>query len=511
MGGKNTKTKKNKTFQEIGQKANKDNPNTFQYSNTINLTNEVIVAESKADPSADYKKLNFLGEGSFASVYKVQNRITDSIRAMKVINKSANISAEADKEIFNEINILRTLDHPNILKIFEFYSNKESYSIITELCSGGELFQEIIDRGPFNENYSAYVMFQIFSAINYCHNMKIVHRDLKPENILIVDREKTNNFPRVKICDFGTSKMFEKGAVQRKLVGSSYYIAPEVLNKSYDEKCDLWSCGVILYILLSGRPPFAGDNDKEIMSRVATGKYDLTESPFNKVSHSCIDLIQKLLIMDPKKRIDAQEALAHPWFKENRSKELFNKIKDESTLTKLLNNLKAYRRDSIIQETALAYLVHNFPQMKDVVNACKLFNQIDNNGDGKVNQQELLKGLKSKIKSDTLEQDVAEIYKNIDMDNNGYIEYEEFVRAAVSKERFLNENVLRFAFRYFDKDGSGEITFDEIEKIFKDSVSDKSNVHEALKKIIAEVDTNGDGIISFKEFSDIMKKMLKKK
>ena len=159
----------------------------------------------------------------------------------------------------------------------------------------------------------------------------------------------------------------------------------------------------------------------------------------------------------------------------------------------------------------MAYLVHNFPQMKDVVNACKLFNQIDNNGDGKVNQQELLKGLKAKIKSDTLEKDVAEIYKNIDMDNNGYIEYEEFVRAAVSKERFLNENVLRFAFRYFDKDGSGEITFDEIEKIFKDSVSDKSNVHDALKKIIAEVDTNGDGIISFKEFSDIMKKMLKKK
>ena len=159
----------------------------------------------------------------------------------------------------------------------------------------------------------------------------------------------------------------------------------------------------------------------------------------------------------------------------------------------------------------MAYLVHNFPQMKDVVNACKLFNQIDVNGDGKVNKSELLKGLQSKIKSDTLAEDVDQIYKNIDMDNNGYIEYEEFVRAAVSKERFLNENVLRFAFRYFDKDGSGEITFDEIEAIFKESVTDKTNVHDSLKKIIDEVDTNGDGIISFTEFSDIMKKMLKKK
>jgi len=509
MGGKSSKTLKNKDLKEIGERANREEPNTFHYSNTINLTNEIIVSQSKADPSLDYKKLNFLGEGSFAAVYRVQNRITDSIRAMKIINKSASCSAEDDKEIFNEINILRTLDHPNILKIFEFYSNKESYSIVTELCSGGELFQEIVDKGPFNENYSAYVMFQILSAINYCHNMKIVHRDLKPENILIVDRDK-NNYPRVKICDFGTSKMFEKGAIQRKLVGSSYYIAPEVLKKHYDEKCDLWSCGVILYILLSGRPPFGGENDKEIMERVSIGKYDLQSSPFNKVSKNGIDLIQKLLIMDPKKRISAQDALLHPWFKDHRSKELFNQIKDETTLKKLIANLKAYRKDSIIQETALAYLVHNFPQMKDVVNACKLFNQIDVNGDGKINKGELLKGLQSKIKSDTLEQDVEQIFKNIDMDNNGYIEYEEFVRAAVSKERFINENVLRFAFRYFDKDGSGEITFDEIEDVFKQSVTDKAKVHESLKKIISEVDSNGDGIISFTEFSDIMKKMLKK-
>ena len=141
MGGKNSKSNKNSDLKAIGEKANKEDPNTFHYSNTINLTNDIIVAQSKADPSADYKKLNFLGEGSFASVYRVQNRITDSIRAMKIINKSTSITAEDDKEIFNEINILRSLDHPNILKIFEFYSNKESYSIVTELCSGGELFQ----------------------------------------------------------------------------------------------------------------------------------------------------------------------------------------------------------------------------------------------------------------------------------------------------------------------------------------------------------------------------------
>ena len=516
MGGKHSKTKKNKTFKEIGDKANSKYPNTFKHSNTINpentinLTNELIVSQSKQDPNEDYKKLNFIGEGSFASVYRVQNRITESIRAMKIITKSSTCSEEDEQEIINEINILRTLDHPNVLKIFEFYSDKNSYSIVTELCSGGELFQEIVDKGPFNENYSAYVMFQILSAINYCHNMKVIHRDLKPENILIVDRDK-NNYPRIKICDFGTSKMFEKGAVQKKLVGSSYYIAPEVLKKRYDEKCDVWSCGVILYILLSGRPPFGGDSDKEIMDNVTMGKYDLQTNPFDKATKNCKDLIQKLLFMEPKKRISAQDALNHPWFKENKSKELFNQIKDESTLKKLLSNLKSYKRESIIQETALAYLVHNFPQMRDVVNACKLFNQIDINGDGKITKEELFKGLQGKMKSPTLAKDVDEIYKNIDMDNNGYIEYEEFVRAAVSKEKFLSEGVLRYAFRYFDKDNSGEITIDEIEEVFKESVSDKTKIHDSLQQIINEVDANGDGVIDFNEFVFIMKKMLKKK
>jgi len=508
MGAKHSKTKKNKTFQEIGEKANRgNNLNTFHSCQTINLTNDVIVSQSKVDPSLDYKKLNFLGEGSYAAVYRVQNRITDSIRAMKIINKSSTCSEEDDKEILNEINILRTLDHPNILKIFEFYSNKESYSIVTELCSGGELFQEIVDKGPFNESYSAYVIFQILSAINYCHNMKIIHRDLKPENILIVDRDK-NNFPRIKICDFGTSKMFEKGAVQRKLVGSSYYIAPEVLKKNYDEKCDIWSCGVILYILLSARPPFGGESDKEIMENVSLGKYDLKSSPFNHISKSCKDLIQKLLIMDPNKRISAQEALAHNWFKDHKSKEIFNQIKDENILKKLLANLKAYKRDSIIQETALAYLVHNFPQMKDVINACKIFNQIDANGDGKITKQELYDGLKSKIKIELLEENIDQIYSKLDMDNDGFIEYEEFVRAAVSKEKFMGENVLKFAFRFFDKDDSGKITLNEIEAIFKKSITDKEHVEQALNAIIHEVDVNRDGKISFEEFSKVMKKML---
>ena len=238
-------------------------------------------------------------------------------------------------------------------------------------------------------------------------------------------------------------------------------------------------------------------------------------------------------------------------------KEHRQRVDSEISILKQVNHYNTCKLYSIIENEERIYLIQEYisgndlslfikqkdkPHIKEK-NACKYFRQIISGieylhklniahrdlkpenilinqkndiklidfGLGKIfNKGELLKGLQSKIKSDTLEQDVEQIFKNIDMDNNGYIEYEEFVRAAVSKERFINENVLRFAFRYFDKDGSGEITFDEIEDVFKQSVTDKAKVHESLKKIISEVDTNGDGIISFTEFSDIMKKMLKK-
>ena len=505
MGGKLCD---NRELKRIGQKANENNPNSFVNSSIISLTNDIIIGESKADPENDYIKKKFLGEGAFASVYLVQNKITEAIRAMKVIKKSSNYNEEEEKEIINEINILRAMDHPNILKIFEFYSNEESYSLITEYCSGGELFKEIEDNGPFDEKYTAYVMYQIFSAINYCHNMNIIHRDLKPENILIIGRN-NNGYPTIKICDFGTSLIVKKGKKQKKFVGSSYYVAPEVLKENYNEKCDVWSCGVILYILLSGKPPFEGEDDNEVMANISMGECDLECKPFNRMSKTVIDLIKKLLIKDKKKRISAQEALDHPWFKEKKAKELFNQIEDKDIIIKLLNNLKNYKRESIIQETALAYLVHNFPQMKDVVNACKLFNQIDIKGDGKITEKELYEGLHHIIKGQSLKKDVSDIFKKLDMDNNGLIEYEEFVRAAVSKEKFTNDNILKFAFRYFDKDNNGEITINEIEEVFENCLDEKKNFRGTLKQIIEEVDSNNDGVISFEEFSNVMKKMLK--
>ncbi len=507
MGAKcNSSTERNKELQQIGEQTKIKHTQSL-----IRLDSKIIVSEFQSNLDEDYKRLKFLGQGSFASVYQVQNRLTGIFRAMKQLKRktSSDSSGNPDKAILNEINILREMDHPNILKIFGFYSNPKSYDIITELCVGGELFDELDKNGPFSEKKCAYVMYQILSAINYCHKMKIIHRDLKPENILIIKREdEDNELLFVKICDFGTAKWFEEGKIERSVVGSCYYIAPEVLQKNYDEKCDLWSIGVIMYILLSGRPPFGGENDKEIFQKIINGSYDLKEYPWDEMSSEAKDLISNLLVMNSKKRFSPEEALNHKWFSKFKSKELFTKIENKVVTEKLINNLINYKYNSVIQESALAYLVHNFNQTRCVINACKLFASIDKDGDGKIKQSEFYEGIKKVINRPNLESDCKKIFENIDVNHNVFVEYEEFIKGAVDKEKFLSENVLKFAFRYFDKDGNTEVDYREIEATFKKNVRDPSKVHESLKKIIDEVDSNKDGKISYHEFCVVMKKMI---
>jgi len=504
MGKNFSKKKINKENKEV------INSNAFLRASTLAISKKTIINKGKSDLKNNYIIIKKLGEGAYSSVDLVQNIITGENCAMKTIKIKENLSSKEEQEIINEIFIIKSLDHPNIFKIFEFYKNNNEYNLITEYCEGGDLYREIIDKAPFSEECCAYILYQILSAVNFCHKMNILHRDLKPENILITDRN-DDNYPHIKVCDFGASKIFEKGQVNKRIIGSSYYIAPEVIRKNYTEKCDLWSCGVILYIMLIGKPPFGGDDDNEIIKNVVKGVYDISGDDFDDISRSAIDLIQKLLVKEQNLRITAEEALNHQWFKEHKTKDLYNQIEDENIINNLINNIKAYKRDSAIQETALAFLVHNYPQIPDVINACKLFNQIDVDDDGRINKDELFKGLKNRLRDKNLKNEINLIFKNLDMDGNGYIECEEFVRAAVNKQFFVSDEVIQFAFNFFDKDKSGEITIDEIKEVFEDSVVKKSKEDISLKKIIQEVDKNGDGKISYEEFAFVMKKLIAQK
>ena len=474
--------------------------------NKISFNSELLISQVKTDPFKDYEEIKVLGSGSFAKVLLVKNNVTGLIRAMKIIKKRkiTEDDGSTDIEILNEINILKQIDHPNVVKIFEFYNSEDAYYLITEYCGEGELFKIISDKKKLTEIQCAYIMYQVLSAIKYCHKMKIMHRDLKPENILIYKHNKEKDFYDVKICDFGTSQIFQRGEWQSQPCGSVYYVAPEVLNKKYNSKCDLWSVGVIMFMLLSNKAPFGGRNDKEILKNVIKGIYN--KDFLKNCSNITLDLISKLLDKDYKTRINADKAMNHEFFTQFNIKELVNDIKDENIIKKLINNLKNYKCESILQETALMYLVHNYPDLTEIENAYKLFNKIDINGDGKITSAILYKGI-CKYWEGNPEKEISEIFEVLDRDHNNYIGYEEFVRAVIDKSIFLEENVLKFAFKYFDTNNKGEITYESIQNIFRGHIKSES-IDESLKKIMEEVDKDKDGKINYNDFCELMKKIL---
>ena len=526
MGNKSSS--KSKKYNRINREGNDDNDDTEgfffedwvivsdkskfkEYSknnNKIIFNSDILISQVKTDPFKDYKEIKVLGQGSFAKVLLVKNNVTGLIRAMKIIKKKKILNSASpgstDIEILNEINVLKQIDHPNIVKIFEFYNSEDAYYLITEYCEGGELFKIINEKKKLTEIQCAYVMYQILSAIKYCHKLKIMHRDLKPENILIYKHNKNKDYFDVKICDFGTSQIFQKGEWQNQPCGSVYYVAPEVIHKKYNSKCDLWSCGVIMFMLLSNKAPFGGKNDRDILRNVLSAKYNVNF--LHNCSDTTLDLISKLLEKDYKIRINADKAMNHKFFTQFNIKELVNDIKDAGVIKKLINNLKNYKCESILQDTALAYLVHNYPDLEEVENACKLFNKIDINGDGKITSEILYQGIR-RYCEDNPKKEIIEIFEKLDRDHNNYIGYEEFVRAAVDKSIFLDENVLRFAFKYFDQNDSGEITYESISSIFKEHIKSK-RIDESLKKIMDEVDKNKDGKIEYPDFCELMRKIL---
>lgn len=473
-------------------------------SNLVLNNNIIITKNINSNPFDDYVVIKDIGSGTYSKVQLVQHKINLSIRAMKVIKKKKKKGTNQTNEhdVYKEVNLLIKMDHPNIVKIFEFYNGEKEYYLIMEYCEGGELFDKIV-KSNLTEIQCAYIMYQIISAVNYCHKMKIIHRDLKPENILIKKDE--DGFYRVKVCDFGTSKAFKIGDTEKQLVGSAYYIAPEVIQKKYNLKCDLWSCGVIMFVLLTKKPPFGGRNDAIIMQNIQIGKYK--EHLLDEYSPYAKELVALLLEKNIKKRINAEQALNHPWFDVFKCKDILTDIQDKDTIKRFIENLKNYKRGSIIQETALAFLVHNYPDLDEVVNACKLFGQIDKNGKGKITLNDFIEGL-NKILKKNMEEDAKKIFENLDEYSSGYLEYEMFIRAAINKKIFLTEDTLKFTFKFFDKENAKKITSESILKIFEESIKKDENVKIELENMIKEASPNENLEMDFENFSEFMKSIL---
>ena len=474
-------------------------------NSAIHYNPNKIVSEVEKDPFIDYQIIKTIGEGTFGRVDLVEHKVTGMVRAMKVIPKMDEIN---DSSVLNELLILKKIDHQNVIKIYEFYSDEKNFYLITENCSGGDLFTATKNQN-LSEIQVANIIYQILLALNNLHKMKIMHRDLKPENILVSKIEE-NGLYRVKLCDFGTSHIFKIGKKEKSITGSSYYIAPEVLNKKYDFKCDLWSVGIIMYVLLTKKIPFHGQSDKDLRKNIKKKSSKYIKKPILIYSEYCQEVLDKLLEKDYSKRINAEQALELNLFKVHNCKENINKI-NQDLINIFISNILKYKRQNAFQETIITYLIHN-SESEEITEALKLFNIFDLNNDGKISFDDFYTQIE-KLSGKKIEKEEArEIFYNIDTNRNSFIEQEELVKAAVNKKIFLEEKMIKLAFNFFDVGNDGLITFEDIIELFQDCADEEKDkqAKEELEKFMNSLDSEKDGKINYKEFSDFMKTLLEK-
>ncbi|KAK8487435.1 hypothetical protein V6N11_076655, partial [Hibiscus sabdariffa] len=283
------------------------------------------------------------------------------------------------------------------------------------------------------------------------------------------------------------------GKQYRDIVGSAYYIAPEVLRRCYGKEIDIWSAGVILYILLCGVPPFWAETEKGIFGAILEGKLDFESDPWPSISESAKDLLRKMLTMDPKKRLTAAQALEHPWLREGEAS-------DKPINSAVLTRMKQFRAMNQLKKLALKVIAENLSE-EEIKGLKTMFTNIDTDNSGTITYEELKEGL-ARLGSKLNEAEVEQLMEAADVDGNGSIDYIEFISATMHRYRLERDEDLYKAFQHFDTDNSGFITMDELEAAMKEyGMSNEANI----KQIIAEVDTDHDGRINYDEFCSMMR------
>ncbi|BAU00608.1 hypothetical protein LR48_Vigan401s002600 [Vigna angularis] len=433
-----------------------------------------------------------LGRGQFGVTYSVTHKHTNEQLACKSIATRKLVHRDDLDDVRREVQIMHHLTgHRNIVELKGAYEDRHSVNLVMELCAGGELFDRIIAKGHYSERAAADLCRQIATVVHDCHTMGVMHRDLKPENFLFLGKEE--NSP-LKATDFGLSVFFKPGDVFKDLVGSAYYVAPEVLRRSYGPEADIWSAGVILFILLSGVPPFWAENEQGIFNAILRGRIDFESDPWPSISSSAKDLVKNMLRVDPKNRPSAVEVLNHPWMREDGASD---KPLDIAVLTRM----KQFRAMNKLKKVALKVIAENLSE-EEIIGLKEMFKSMDTDNNGIITFEELKTGL-PKLGTKISESEVKQLMEAADVDGNGTIDYIEFITATMHMNRMEREDHLYKAFEYFDKDRSGYITMEELESALK-----KYNMgdEETIKEIISEVDTDNDGRINYEEFVAMMRK-----
>lgn len=403
---------------------------------------------------ARYKELMTVGRGTWGEVKAVVDITTGTKRAAKKIPKYFVEDADRFRQ---EIEIMKTLDHPNIVRLFESFEDSKDIYLVMDYCAGGELFDRLVDGGTFNESLAARVMVQILQAVAYCHSKSVCHRDLKPENFLFLNK---SPWSALKLIDFGLASLFREGVPLSTKAGTPYYVSPQVLEGSYGAECDVWSAGVIMYILLCGYPPFNSFSDRGIMEKVKTAKVRFNEVDWAGVSDDAKHLISLLLQKDPSRRIRAEQALRHRWFKM-----VAQPFATERTFgQELLTKFRRFQGLSRLKKIALTIIAQNIDE-NEIATLRDIFLALDTQGDGVLSVDEVRQAIQL-TNYRRIPADLEEMLLGVNTSGSGAIDFTEFIAACLHQTHYKQEEICKKAFSVLDINQDGRISAEELKHIF---------------------------------------------
>ncbi|KMT09350.1 hypothetical protein BVRB_6g134440 [Beta vulgaris subsp. vulgaris] len=377
--------------------------------------------------------------------------------AVKIIPKTKMTTAIAIEDVRREVKILKGLaGHANLIKIYDAYEDSDNVYIVMELCRGGELLDRILSRGgKYSEDDARAVLLQILHVVSFCHLQGVVHRDLKPENFLFVSKDEDSS---LKAIDFGLSDFVKPDEKLNDIVGSAYYVAPEVLHRSYTTEADVWSVGVIAYILLCGSRPFWARTESGIFRSVLKADPSFTEPPWPSLSMEAKDFVKRMLNKDPRKRITAAQALCHPWLRNHAEV----KVPLDVLVFKLL---KIYMRSSSLRKAALKALSKTLT-VDELFYLKEQYALLQPSKNGTISLENIKEALMKNATDAMKESRAHEILTSLTALQYRRMDFEEFCAAALSVyqlealERW--DQHARCAYELFEKDGNRPIMIEEL-------------------------------------------------
>lgn len=431
-------------------------------------------------------KKRVLGQGASSEVAHMKRKYDGAEFAVKIMKRDDKWNPILFKQ---EYELLTSLKHPNILGYEDCYMDKTNFYICTTLCKGGELFDKIKEMKQFHELEASEIMKTILSAIAHCHDRNIVHRDLKPENIVFRTKERTD----LVIIDFGDAKIIDEEKVYEDFVGTAFYLAPECVHKRKGwelKKSDMWTIGVIAYLLLTGRPPFYGKTNKDILRKIIRAR--LVWPSRSKLSRSAKSFVEKLIRKEPKDRLSAKEALQHRWLQGSATKVDLG--------SDLLTSISNYSNSSKLKKVIVRSLANEMTE-GDHVALRKQFDQMDTDGNGQIDLEELTNFiLKKGGTRDDAQARATHIISEVDHNGDGRLSVEEWKNAKVAGMLGQDDKLLKSQFERIDENNDGFITHEELSKLFNWTLT-----KDLISRMIQEIDENKDGKISYSEFVKAMK------